>query len=307
MNIQGWFPLRLTSLVLLSKGLSRVFSSTTLRRHQFFGPLNNLPLSAQLLFLVKRLITILIRACPQLPPQRHHTERQLAWWSALWALLARPGTLGLSSWVYYSKAMWPKASYLTCLCFHVFICKMEIIIEFHKGTVGIKWLNTPRTHRTRLHEKPVSGYRTERMKDGQLHGCLGAPEPMQSEPGLFPLPDLPLSQAVPTISSPRGKAHFPQRAGSPQAGPNAAVSLSKSSFSPKLACPQSSLSPHVPETIWGHGRCSINGHWNKQTSNSCWKSDVRKKTTQRPFGFHVYLCVVFIDWFTDIRLIYNTM
>ena len=30
MNIQGWFPLRMTSLIsLLSKGLSRVFSSTT--------------------------------------------------------------------------------------------------------------------------------------------------------------------------------------------------------------------------------------------------------------------------------------
>ena len=38
MNIQGWFPLGLTGLIsLLSKGLSRVFSSTTVRRHQFFG------------------------------------------------------------------------------------------------------------------------------------------------------------------------------------------------------------------------------------------------------------------------------
>ena len=40
MNIQGWFPLGLTGLIsLLSKGLSRVFSSTTLRRHQFFSNL----------------------------------------------------------------------------------------------------------------------------------------------------------------------------------------------------------------------------------------------------------------------------
>ena len=31
MNIQGWFPLGLTGLILLSKGLSRVFSSTTAR------------------------------------------------------------------------------------------------------------------------------------------------------------------------------------------------------------------------------------------------------------------------------------
>ena len=38
MNIHGWFPLGLTSLIsLLSKGLSRVFSSTTFWKHQFFS------------------------------------------------------------------------------------------------------------------------------------------------------------------------------------------------------------------------------------------------------------------------------
>ena len=37
MNIQGWFPLGLTGLILQSKGLSRVFSSTTVRKHQFFN------------------------------------------------------------------------------------------------------------------------------------------------------------------------------------------------------------------------------------------------------------------------------
>ena len=38
MNIQGWFPLGLTGLIsLLSKGLSRVFSSTTIQNHQFFS------------------------------------------------------------------------------------------------------------------------------------------------------------------------------------------------------------------------------------------------------------------------------
>ena len=37
MNIQGWFPLGLTDLIsLLSKGFSRVFSSTV-QKHQFFG------------------------------------------------------------------------------------------------------------------------------------------------------------------------------------------------------------------------------------------------------------------------------
>ena len=40
MNIQGRFPLGLTGLIsLLYKGLSDVFSSTTLQRHQFFGTL----------------------------------------------------------------------------------------------------------------------------------------------------------------------------------------------------------------------------------------------------------------------------
>ena len=38
MNIQDWFPLWLTSLISLqSKGLSRVFSNTTVQKHQFFG------------------------------------------------------------------------------------------------------------------------------------------------------------------------------------------------------------------------------------------------------------------------------
>ena len=38
MNIQDWFPLGLTGLISLqSKGLSRVSSSTTIQKHQFFG------------------------------------------------------------------------------------------------------------------------------------------------------------------------------------------------------------------------------------------------------------------------------
>ena len=36
-NIQGWFPLGLTGLILQSKGLSRDFSRTTVQKHQFFG------------------------------------------------------------------------------------------------------------------------------------------------------------------------------------------------------------------------------------------------------------------------------
>ena len=36
-SIQGFFPLGLTGLILLSKELSRVFSSTAVTKHQFFG------------------------------------------------------------------------------------------------------------------------------------------------------------------------------------------------------------------------------------------------------------------------------
>ena len=37
MNIQDWVPLGLTGWILLSKGLSRVFSNTTAQKHPFFG------------------------------------------------------------------------------------------------------------------------------------------------------------------------------------------------------------------------------------------------------------------------------
>ena len=36
-NTQGWSPLRLIGLILMSKGLSGVFSSTTVQRHQFLA------------------------------------------------------------------------------------------------------------------------------------------------------------------------------------------------------------------------------------------------------------------------------
>ena len=43
LKIWGWFPLRLAGLIfLLSKGLSRVFSNTTVQKHQFFGALLSL-------------------------------------------------------------------------------------------------------------------------------------------------------------------------------------------------------------------------------------------------------------------------
>ena len=43
MNVQGWLLLGLTGLIsLLSKGLSRIFSGTTIRKHQFFGTQSSL-------------------------------------------------------------------------------------------------------------------------------------------------------------------------------------------------------------------------------------------------------------------------
>ena len=43
MNIQDWFPLGLTGLISLkSKGLSRVFSNTTVQKHQLFGTQSSL-------------------------------------------------------------------------------------------------------------------------------------------------------------------------------------------------------------------------------------------------------------------------
>ena len=43
MNIQDWFPLRWAGWISLqSKGLSRVFSNTTVQKHQFFGTQHSL-------------------------------------------------------------------------------------------------------------------------------------------------------------------------------------------------------------------------------------------------------------------------
>ena len=53
MTIQVWFPLGLTDLLsLLSKGLSRVFSSTTIWKHQFFGAQPSLWSNSQVILLM---------------------------------------------------------------------------------------------------------------------------------------------------------------------------------------------------------------------------------------------------------------
>ena len=70
MNVLGWLPLRMAGLIsLLSKGLSRVFSSTTICKHQFLFMLImlpshsshlNLPLSALPLYVTNFPFSILI-------------------------------------------------------------------------------------------------------------------------------------------------------------------------------------------------------------------------------------------------------
>ena len=50
MNIQGWFPLGLTGLILQSKGVSRVFSNITVQKHEFFSAQLSLWLSLFLSF-----------------------------------------------------------------------------------------------------------------------------------------------------------------------------------------------------------------------------------------------------------------
>ena len=64
MNIQSWFPLGLTDLIsLLSKGLSRVFSSTTVWKHQFLGTQPSLWSNSHLYMTTRKTVTLTIRTC----------------------------------------------------------------------------------------------------------------------------------------------------------------------------------------------------------------------------------------------------
>ena len=62
MTIQGWFPSGLIGLIsLLSKGLSGVFSSTTIQKHQFFGAQLSLMVQLSHLYMTTRKTIALIR------------------------------------------------------------------------------------------------------------------------------------------------------------------------------------------------------------------------------------------------------
>ena len=67
MNIQGWFPLRLTSLIsLLSKWFSRVFSSSTDWKHQFFGAQPSLWSNSHInTWLLEKTIALTRQTCQQ--------------------------------------------------------------------------------------------------------------------------------------------------------------------------------------------------------------------------------------------------
>ena len=55
MNIEGWFPLRLTGLISLQiKGLSRDFSGTTAQKHQFFSTQPSLWSSSHIPYMTTR-------------------------------------------------------------------------------------------------------------------------------------------------------------------------------------------------------------------------------------------------------------
>ena len=68
MNFQGWFPLGLTGLIyLLFKGLSRVFSSTTVWKDQFFGPQSSSRLYTQKVTCDLANISVLIQQAWEVP------------------------------------------------------------------------------------------------------------------------------------------------------------------------------------------------------------------------------------------------
>ena len=61
-NIQGWFPLGLTSWISLqSKGLSRVFSNTTVQKHQLFSTQLSLEVQLSHLYMTTRKAIALTR------------------------------------------------------------------------------------------------------------------------------------------------------------------------------------------------------------------------------------------------------
>ena len=73
MNIQVWFPLGLTGLISLKfKGLSRVFSSTTISKHQFFSHQPSLRIKSHNTYLTTGISSV-TRSCPILWDQMDYS------------------------------------------------------------------------------------------------------------------------------------------------------------------------------------------------------------------------------------------
>ena len=114
MNISGWFPLGFTGLISLqSKGLSRVFSSTTIQKHQFFGTQPSFMVQLSQLYVtteeiialtlwtfVSKVVTSLLFNMLYTPSRFviHHLTHDTIWWCPCLELFLRKG-------VFYEKCV----------------------------------------------------------------------------------------------------------------------------------------------------------------------------------------------------------
>ena len=108
-NSQAWFPLGLTGLIsLLSKGLSRVFSSTTVRKHQFFRTYGQHPYMTTRKIIALTIQTFEPTSLTSALADRFSTARTT--WEALWTAL-RTDESSFS----FEKQINPKYLLMSCL------------------------------------------------------------------------------------------------------------------------------------------------------------------------------------------------
>lgn len=144
------------------------------------------------------------------------------------------------------------------------------------------------------------------MKNGQLHSCLGVPEPHPCRVSLVSFLSwtfLLVKLCQPSAS--RGAKHtFPrEQEALRQIQTQLFLSLSQTSL-PNTLVHKAPYHLVSLKQFWGHSRCSINGHWNKP-SRSCWKSDMKKKNNTEAFWLSCLsvCCFLSIDslmygWYT---------
>ena len=121
-NTQGWLPLRLTGLIsLLSRGLSGVFSSTTVWRHQFFGILPSFIVQLSQLYMTTGKTTAL----------------------TIWTFVRRVMSLLFNTLSRFVFAFWSRSNCLLISRLQVTVCS-----DFGVTT----W---PQTSRLFIQEKPI--------------------------------------------------------------------------------------------------------------------------------------------------------